>query len=167
MSLHTEKVEAVEKTYNCSDHNTIRLTIEFPHTENKTRRETSRSFGNANVDAMFKLTSTITFDPVCHININQMSPELYKYFDSLIDFNVPQRTRLCQTLPPWIRANTSDLMKRLKIQHQMISKKTTSYLKRYIETLRVVLNEAAERDRLLYQEDFKSTGETKVVFKHF
>ena len=93
--------------------------------------------------------SSITFDPVCHININQMSAELYKYFESLIDFNVPQRTQLCQTLPPWIMANTSDLMKRLQIQHQIISTKTTSYLIRHIETLRVVLNKAAERDRLL------------------
>ena len=42
--VYAEKVDAVEKIYNCSLHIAIRLTFEVPHTENKPPLEIFKSF---------------------------------------------------------------------------------------------------------------------------
>ena len=66
-----------------------------------------------------------------------MSEEINQYFEGLIDLNVPRIARHCQSLPPWITASTSNLMKRLQSQQQLLSTKLTIYRKRIVETLTV------------------------------
>ena len=106
------------------------------------------------------------FNPVCQTNINQMYEELYQFSEDLIDFNVPRRTRHSHILPLWITASTSKPRKRQQTQQQLPSTKLTSYCKRHVETLTVVVTEAAERYRLLYKEDPMRTRDTQMVFKH-
>ena len=80
-----------------------------------------------------------------------MSEEIYQYFEDLIYLNVPR--------------SISNFMKRLQAQQQLLRKKPTSYHKRHVETLRVVVTEAAETDKLLYQ-DLMPTRDTQLVFRH-
>ena len=137
---HAQKVEIVEKDYNCSDHTPSRLTVEVLCTENKPPLETFRSFVNPDFDEMCKMLRIKPFNLVCRTIVNQMSEELYQYFEDQIDLNVPCRTRHRQSLPPWITASTSHLMKRLQTLQQLLSTKPTSYRKRHAETLRVVVS---------------------------
>ena len=57
-------------------------------------------------------------------------------------------------------------MKTQPTLEQLISLKATSYHKLQIETIGVVVTEAAETDRILYQEDVMRIRDTQMVFKH-
>ena len=159
-----KKWKLLTKLNNYSDHIPFRLTVEVLHPEKKSPLETIRSFGNSNFDEMCRMI-TKSSNPVCNAKSNQMSEELYQSFEDLIDINLNRKTRHRPSLPPWITASTSNLMKRLQIQQQLLATKPTSYRKRHVETLRVVVIEDAETCRLLYQEDLMRTRDTQMVFK--
>ena len=79
------------------------------------------------------MVRTKPFNNVCYLNINQMSEELYRYFEDLIYLNAPRRTRYRQSRPPWITPSISNLMKTLQAQQQLLRKKPTSYRKRHVD----------------------------------
>ena len=54
------------------------------------------------------------FSPVCHTNINRMCEELYDYLENLANQHVPRKTRRRQSLPPWIKPSTSNIMNKLR-----------------------------------------------------
>ena len=54
--VYAEKIEAVEKIYNCSDLTQIKRTVEIPNTKIKLPLETFRRFGNAIFDEKINMT---------------------------------------------------------------------------------------------------------------
>ena len=160
------KDHSFTRTYDCTDHDAIHLSIECPVTEPKPVPQSFRSFGNADYDGMNKFLEDNPFPPICHTNVNTMCEELYQYVDKVVETYVPRRTRHRQGLPPWISAFTSNLMKKLKTQKRLLERKPTSYRKAAVMKLENLVTESAEADRKDYQEYLMSTRNTDVIFKH-
>ena len=106
------------------------------------------------------------FDSICHTNIDKMTEELYKYFDSIIERHVPRRTFHRQQLPPWITRSTSHLIKQLGTQKRLLSRKPTSYRKTAVTNLENIVFSACETDRKNYQEELMGSRNTDGIFKH-
>ena len=103
----SQKREAVEKKYICSDHAPIRMTFEVPHIKNNSSVETFKGFRKTNIYETCKMMRTKLYNLICHTNINQMSEEINQFFEDIINLNAPRRTPHNQSLPPWITASTS------------------------------------------------------------
>ena len=161
-----EKDQSFPRTYDCTDHDAIHLSIECPVTEPKSVLQSIRSFGNADYNGMNKFLKEKPFQLICHTNVNKMCEDFYQYVDKVVETYVPRRTRHRQSLPPWISAFTSNLMKKLKTQKRLLERKPTSYRKAAVMRLENLVTESAEADRKDYQENLMSTRNTDVIFKH-
>ena len=106
------------------------------------------------------------FQPVCHTNINNTCLELHDYFDIFIQKHIPQRTKHRQQLPTWIMPSTSNLMKKLKTQRELLNRKPTNYRKLKVTKLENFITELCENDRVAYQEELLATRDTNLLFKH-
>ena len=114
--LFAEKDQSFPRTYDCTDQDAIHLLIKCPITEPKPVLQSFRSFGNADYDGMNKFFKENQFQLICHTNVNKMCEEFYQYVNKVVETYAPRRTRYRQSLPPWISAFTSNLMKKLKTQ---------------------------------------------------
>ena len=79
--------------------------------------------------------------------------------------HIPQRTKHRKQLPPWIMPSTSNLMKKLKTQRELLNKKPTNYRKLKVTKLENLVTELCENDRVAYQE-LLATRDTNLLFKH-
>ena len=107
-----------------------------------------------------------SFQLICHTNVNKMCEKFYQYVDKVVETYVSRRTRHRQSLPRWISAFTSNLMKRLKTQKRLLERKPTSYRKAAVMKLENLVTESAEGEGKDYQENLLSTRNTDVIFKH-
>ena len=101
-----------------------------------------------------------------YTNINNISEEMYDFFDKVAEAMIPKRTRHRQSLSAWISTSTSNLMKKLNTQCILVANKPTPYRKNIVRKFQNVVTEAAEIDRCYYQEKTMSTRETSVIFKY-
>ena len=115
---------------------------------------------------MNKFLKDNPFQLICHTNVNKMCEEFYQYVDKVVEIYVLRRTRHRQSLPPWISAFTSNLMKKLKTQKRLLERKPTSYRKAAVMKLENLVTESAEADGKDYQANLMSTRNTDVIFKH-
>ena len=102
--------EEFTKAYNCSDNKAIRLVLECLNLEEKPVLGNLRGFGRADYAQSNEVLEEVEFNPTCHTSINKMCEELYDFFNSLIESNVPRHR---QSLPPSITHITSNLLKKL------------------------------------------------------
>ena len=72
------------------------------------------------------------FKPVYYKNINNMCEEMHDFFDKVAQATIPKKTRHRQSLSPWIKPSTSNLMKKLNTQRRLLAKKPTSYRKKIV-----------------------------------
>ena len=140
------------RTYDCTDHDAIHLSIECPVAEPKLVLQSFRSFGKADYDGMKKFLKDSPFQLFCHTNVNTMCEEFYQYVDKVVETYVPRRTRQRQILPPLISAFTSNLMKKLKTQKKLLERKPTTYRKAAVMKLENLVSESSEADKKDYQE---------------
>ena len=164
--IHAKRDDSFENIYDCSDHHAILLQLECALYEKKPTLERCRSFGSGDYDAMNEAMRSAPFDSICHTNIDKMTEELYKYFDSIIERHVPRRTFHRQQLPPWITRSTSHLIKQLGTQKRLLSRKPTSYRKTAVTNLENIVFSACETDRKNYQEELMGSRNTDGIFKH-
>ena len=71
------KDHSFTRTYDCTDHDAINLSIECPVAEPKLVLQSFRSFGNADYDGINKFLKDNPFQLICHTNVNTMCEELY------------------------------------------------------------------------------------------
>ena len=147
--MHSAIDEEFTKTINCSDYKAISRLVYCPHAEMKP---------NTIKIADFKQLS--------YTNIDNMCEEMNDFFDKVAQAKISKRTRHRQSLPPWITSSTSNLMKKLKTQRELVAKKPTLYRKNIVRKFQNVVTEAAEIDRCNYQETIMSTRDISVIFKH-
>ena len=119
-----------------SDHGAVLLLVECRHVDPKAIIENFRSFRIADCTQMSEVMITKLFRATCHPNNFRMSGETYPYFEELIEFCLPRRTRHRESLPPWVSSNTSNLLKRLETKERLSLENPTSYRKRDVEDLR-------------------------------
>ena len=62
--------------------------------------------------------------------------------------------------------STSNWMKKLKTQRELLNKKLTNYRKLRVMKLENLVNELCENDRVAYQEELLATRDTNLLFKH-
>ena len=106
------------------------------------------------------------FQLICHTNVNTKCDEFYQSLDKVLETYVHEKTRHRKSLTPWIAAFTSNLTKKLNRQKILIERKPTSYRKAAVMKLENLVTESAEKDSKDYWENFMSTRNTDVVFKH-
>ena len=132
------------RIYNCTDHKPIKVTLEIGNKDPKAAIKNFHSFGSGGYEEMLIDMSINKYQPVCHTNINNTCVELHDYFDIFIQKHIPQRTKRRQQLPPSIMPSTSNLMKKLKTQRELLNKKPSNYRKLKVTKLENLVTEFCE-----------------------
>ena len=164
--LFAELDKSFPSIYNLTDHEAIRLSLENPVAETKPFIQNFKSFGNAEYDARNEHLVEKLFQSICYNNINKMSEKFTRYLDGIFDLKLSKRTRHRQSLPPWISCGTSNLINKLKTKKPLLENEPTSYRKQLVLKRENQVTDAAEEDRVVYQENLLGSRNTGRTFKH-
>ena len=154
------------RIYDCTDYQHIEVTLEMGNKVLKAAIENVHSFGSGNNEKMLIDMSINKFQLFCHTNIKNTCLELHDYFDIFIQKLIPQRTKHRQKISPWIMPSTSNLMKKLKTQRELLNKKPTNYRKLKVTKLENLVTELCENDRVAYQKELLATRDINLLFTH-
>ena len=165
-SLFASPNEVFAQIYDCSDHKAVKLSLEFPNSEEKPIIGNFRSCGSADYPAINELLEKIESSSKCYTDINQMCEEMYDSFDRIVEALIPRRTRHRQLIPPWITSSRSNLLNKLTTQRKLLLLKPTTCWKMQAAKLQNNVIEAAEIDWTNYQIKTMSARDRSVIFKH-
>ena len=166
LSIQTTPYSEFEKIFDISDHLPIKIEIDcksYPH--QKPVFETY-SYTRADYLGIEQFVEENIFSPIRTTNVNVAIREWYEYIEVILEKFVPKRIIHRQTLPPWIKPGTSNLLRNLKHNGNFKEKPTPVRMSHLRECEESVATKS-EEDRFEYQTKLFLSRDTHAIFKHF
>ena len=149
LSIQNTPYSEFEKVFDISEHLPIKIDCKsYPQ---KPVFVTFYSYTRADYPGIDQFVEENPFSPICTTNVNVAIREWYEYIEVIVEKFVPKRTIHRQTLPPWIKPETSNLIKKLETQRKLFNEKPIPVRISRLRECEESVATKGEEDRFEYQ----------------
>ena len=122
--INRSEVNELNRSFS-SDHKVRKIILQLTHENILRCKRQKYAFNKLGWNKLNAIISENPFIPYCYSNVEAAVKQWYKWLENLLAKDVPRPTNHRASLPPWVKKETSHLMKSIATLKRKTSKKSS------------------------------------------